>query len=286
MTRCPHLEQNRALERSSVPHLPHQRLSSSTAPPPPPFLLSVGAPPPAAKGLGAPGPRCPARLRGCVYEGKSSYRNCKSFFAEDLHVYGVLSFRIFWRAGPFTRGPRERAAESVVRRGLAGARGGRTARGTREARLRWPGRRRRSGDCVRPPSLAYALVIGDIGGAVVAGTGPGHLDAEDDQVTVGGTVAASGRAERAHQRAAVLGRADDIRGTVGGAIRGDAKHTDAQHNGEGDSARARLHQPGQEPRPSARARRAHPAPCRCSRRRQRRSQRDRHRDRPTRRARA
>ena len=109
--------------------------------------------------------------------------------------------------------------------------------GTREARLRWPGRGRRSGDSVRPPSLAYALVIGDIGGAVVAETGPGHLGAEDDKVTVGGTLAAAGRAERAHQRAAVLGRADDIRGTVGGAIRGDAHLNHAQHNGEGHSAR-------------------------------------------------
>jgi hypothetical protein len=64
MTRCPHLEQNRALERSSVPHLPHQRLSSSTAPPPPPFQLRVGARPAAAKGCRVPGPCCPARLRG------------------------------------------------------------------------------------------------------------------------------------------------------------------------------------------------------------------------------
>ena len=34
MTRCPHVEQNLAPERSPVPHLPHQRLSSATAPPP------------------------------------------------------------------------------------------------------------------------------------------------------------------------------------------------------------------------------------------------------------
>jgi hypothetical protein len=32
------------------------------------------------------------------------------------------------------------------------------------------------GDCVRPPSMAYALVIGDIGGAV----GGGHASSQGD----------------------------------------------------------------------------------------------------------
>ena len=52
------------------------------------------------------------------------------------------------------------------------------------------------GDCVRPPPLAYALVIGDIGGAVVARTGPAHVGAEHDEVTAGDTPADAGRAGR------------------------------------------------------------------------------------------
>jgi hypothetical protein len=64
------------------------------------------------------------------------------------------------------------------------------------------------GDCVRPPSLAYALVTGDIGGAVVAGAGPAHLGAEDDEVTLGGTPAAAGRAGRLPQRSAVRNAGD------------------------------------------------------------------------------
>ncbi len=65
------------------------------------------------------------------------------------------------------------------------------------------------GDCVRPPSLAYALVIGDIGGAVVAGTGPAHVGTEDDEVTLGGTHAAAGRGGRIHRRSAVR-KADGV----------------------------------------------------------------------------
>jgi hypothetical protein len=75
--------------------------------------------------------------------------------------------------------------------------------------LSWSSRGRRSGDCVRPPSLAYALVIGDTGGAVVAGTNAPHVGSEVDAVTMDGTLTAAGRAGRARERSAV-GNADAI----------------------------------------------------------------------------
>ena len=84
------------------------------------------------------------------------------------------------------------------------------------------------GDCVRPPSLAYALVIGDIR-AVVACASPAHVDAGDGAVTVGGTLAAAGRAGRAHQRNAAAGGS---RPTGGNAIAGIGRP--GQHASDSD----------------------------------------------------
>ena len=43
------------------------------------------------------------------------------------------------------------------------------------------GRGRGTGECAQPPSLAYAVVIGDIERVLVAGPGQADADAEDSE---------------------------------------------------------------------------------------------------------